>query len=181
MGYLKNSLIGVVHTLSIEVAIFRWICSSAALAWGGAACVLSHAVAFSVPSPLLGQTLYKGFDWIVILDKCGYGNLPFTPICDLFNFCPVNIAWARQQFFQWGVVLIIYMRGKGIKKVSIAELSSWEKKLKLRNTGGCLIHFRPAFSCNPGSKLSPVARATLPSIDFFHRIVLRRLFDRWVR
>ena len=52
----------VVHTLSIEVISFSVICFFAALGWGGAACVLSHAVEFSVPSPLLGQTLYKSFD-----------------------------------------------------------------------------------------------------------------------
>ena len=104
MGYLKNSLIGVVHTLSIEVAIFSWICSSAALAWGGAACVLSHAVAFSVPSPLLGQTLYKGFNWIVSLNKCGYGNLPIAIYSNLWFvlFLPSKHSSGKAAIFSMG-------------------------------------------------------------------------------
>ena len=41
-------------------------------------------MAFSVPSPLLGQTLYIGFDWKVILNKCGYGDLPIAIYSNLW-------------------------------------------------------------------------------------------------
>ena len=57
-------------------------------------------LAFSVPSPLLGQTLYQGFDWTVFLNKCGYGILLIAiySICWLVIFLPSKHSSGKAAF-----------------------------------------------------------------------------------
>ena len=57
-------------------------------------------VAFSVPSPSLDQILYKGFDWTVFINKCGYGILPIAiySICQLVLFLPCTHSSGKAAF-----------------------------------------------------------------------------------
>ena len=61
-------------------------------------------MAFSVPWPLMGQTLYIGFDWIVILNKCGYGNLPIAIYSNLWFvlFLPSKHSSGKAAIFSMG-------------------------------------------------------------------------------
>ena len=144
-------------------------------------CVLS-CQGFDVMPPLLGVSFSQTIHFVVIMWALRHFNSAMDSILPspidwwifpIFNKCSLSLLNHRFQFHS-DPRFITYMSFYRFpqSKGSNSQAKFLREQLKLRGTWGGIVNF----SCNPGSKLSPVACAVLFSMNFLYRIMLRWLF-----
>ena len=139
---------------------------------------------FDVMPPLLGVSFSQTVHFVVIMwalrrFNSAMDSIPPSPIdwwiFPIFNKCCLSLLNHRFQFHS-DPRFITYMsfyrfpRSKG----STSQAKFLREQLKLRGTWGGIVNL----SCNPGSKLSPIACAVLSSMNFLYRI-MRWMFKSW--